>query len=284
MKLIFALLSIGILFLCAASLTVRPHGQPAYKSKGLNNGTQIAKAYMTYEFSGRRMKTITSKDAKTVHDVAYLLASKVKLNDASLYILEQDPQVLHHDGELPKKILSKSKPNPKFANTPISFTLTIDRPLNAPTSTTPLLWTRGLQADGTWTKDSPYQGDGGHIVFSDGHGTYFKSGTVELWKYGTKEKTYNIHEALPPGVTVLEYPPTDYPDKDYSLSWAEYEKELEAKKQWDIFLNNLPLYFLIIAILSINCYISWKTKDLAYLLLIILSTIILAGIFIPATS
>ena len=35
------------------------------------------------------------------------------------------------------------------------------------------MWTRGLQSDGTWAPDSPFHGQGGYVVFMDGHIEWF---------------------------------------------------------------------------------------------------------------
>ena len=55
----------------------------------------------------------------------------------------------------------------------------------------PILWTKGLQADGTWKSNSPWGGKGGHILFNDGR--------VE-WR----EKTLlNLESSIPPHWKVL---------------------------------------------------------------------------------
>lgn len=42
-------------------------------------------------------------------------------------------------------------------------------------STTPIAWTRGLQKDGTWSKDSPWNGEGGHVVFLGGNVQWYNN-------------------------------------------------------------------------------------------------------------
>ena len=78
--------------------------------------------------------------------------------------------------------------------------------LNIPAET-PIAWTRGLQSDGTWRKDSPYGGEVGFVVFAGGNTRIFP-GTIEgLLKWGPHEPTNNIAEALSPGTRIGEYVP-----------------------------------------------------------------------------
>ncbi len=74
--------------------------------------------------------------------------------------------------------------------------------------TTPLVWTRGLQPDGKWSKTSAPYGDwGGFVVFADGSMQKFNTIDRKLVKFGTKQPTSDIREALPPGTRILESAP-----------------------------------------------------------------------------
>jgi len=67
------------------------------------------------------------------------------------------------------------------------------------------MWTRGLQPDGTWSMDSPFNGSGGFIAFLDGHYDWYEK--ADFCKYGTNIPTVNVHEALPPDAVVLSAEP-----------------------------------------------------------------------------
>jgi hypothetical protein len=71
----------------------------------------------------------------------------------------------------------------------------------------PIAWTRGLQPDGTWSKDSPHEGEGGYIVFLGGNVSGFTKSLTDspLQRYDGNGTTTNILEALPPGTRVGEY-------------------------------------------------------------------------------
>jgi len=74
--------------------------------------------------------------------------------------------------------------------------------------TTPVAWTRGLRPDGTWAPDSPYAGEGGHVVFLDGNVVFFRRIDGGLRRFDGKGMTSNILEALPPGARVGEAAPS----------------------------------------------------------------------------
>ncbi len=81
--------------------------------------------------------------------------------------------------------------------------LSLDSP-----ETTPVAWTRGLRPDGTWAPDSPYAGEGGHVVFLDGNVVFFRRIDGGLRRFDGKGMTSNILEALPPGARVGEAAPS----------------------------------------------------------------------------
>ena len=127
------------------------------------------------------------------------------------------------DQPFPRKIASRGKTpganwkiDPLFERYPLSFAFANKLSSQAPPSTTPLAWTRGLQENGYW-KDSgadypsPYGNTGGYIVFLDGHVEWHenlnKDGGV-LLHYVTQEPTANIKEALSPNAEILEFPST----------------------------------------------------------------------------
>ena len=65
-------------------------------------------------------------------------------------------------------------------------------------STAPLAWTRGLQPDGSWSFDSPFYGEGGFILFLDGHVEFHETVDGALLNFETKEPT-SILQGSPTG-------------------------------------------------------------------------------------
>jgi hypothetical protein len=75
-------------------------------------------------------------------------------------------------------------------------------------STTPIAWTRGLRADGTWATHSPNSGEGGHVVYAGGNVWFMRRVQGEFIHAQTGEKTSSVAEALPPGTRIWEYTPS----------------------------------------------------------------------------
>ena len=73
-------------------------------------------------------------------------------------------------------------------------------PSNGPADTTPVLFSKGLQIDGTWSSDSPYGTSGGIIVFLDGHAKFCTNAQEVLVDYQTGKPIQIIQQAVPTGV------------------------------------------------------------------------------------
>tara|TARA_B100001123_G_C15099095_1_gene942804 strand:- start:37 stop:765 length:729 start_codon:yes stop_codon:yes gene_type:complete len=65
----------------------------------------------------------------------------------------------------------------------------------------PIIWTKGLQSSGEWDGDSPWGGDGGHILWSDGTKEYYNntSGDDEkgIFEDENGNRTKDINRAIP---------------------------------------------------------------------------------------
>jgi len=179
----------------------------------VNNQHQIAMAYIGFELSGDKQRTLQVEPGGTAHDAAFILARDAGINDATIWFSQDDKQL--NGKTLPKTVLTGDGPsatlNPDFAALPLADEIASNIPPNAPPNT-PIVWTRGLRPDGTWAPDSPWQGQGGHIAFFDGHVEWFDklsldSGESAVFKYGTSKPTLNIAEALPPGAVILSAEP-----------------------------------------------------------------------------
>jgi prepilin-type processing-associated H-X9-DG protein len=187
----------------------------ARKSVSSSNLAQMAKAHSAYIGSTADGRILPAKPGDTAHTAAVVLASHVDfINDASFWFIKSDPALAGK--ALPKTVLLGDPKdgvlNPDFARLTLAYVFVANIPLDAPNETTPIAWTRGLQPGGTWSKDSPWQGKGGHIAFLDGHVEWFdhlslKTDEDALVKYGTTTPTTDIREALPPGAIILPAEP-----------------------------------------------------------------------------
>jgi len=158
----------------------------ANKSKSSSNMRSIAVSYATYSTSGGRVRTLTEArmtadpdvTLSNVAGVAQFLAKQVDLTDASIWIIESDPAVASYASTLPAIVGFRNSSNAFETATewtrdvPVGYDFAIGISGNAPTSTTPLLWTRALETTGTWGQDSPW-GLGGHIAYLDGHVSFY---------------------------------------------------------------------------------------------------------------
>ena len=159
----------------------------ANKTKSSSNIRSIAVSYATYSTSGGKVRTLTKSRlgdielGETVQGVAEFLGKQVDLNDAAIWLIGSDPAVTDYQNsgnELPAVVGFRNDQNiytkaPLWTNeVPVGYDFAIGAGGNDPTSTTPLLWTRGLTTEGTWGKDTPW-GLGGHIAYLDGHVSFY---------------------------------------------------------------------------------------------------------------
>ncbi|MCQ2955918.1 MAG: type II secretion system GspH family protein [Opitutales bacterium] len=73
-------------------------------------------------------------------------------------------------------------------------------PSDGSADTTPILFSKGLQIDGTWSSESPYGASGGIIVFLDGHAKFCTNAQEVLVDYHTGEPIQTMQQAVPTGV------------------------------------------------------------------------------------
>tara|TARA_B100000614_G_C14510643_1_gene478417 strand:- start:348 stop:1073 length:726 start_codon:yes stop_codon:yes gene_type:complete len=153
-----------------------------------SNLKQIAIAYATFSNSGTRTRTIakgawsetSNKQANDMLQWAKVLAYHAGLTDAGIWFISSDEKVSNYAGTLPRSIgiknadgtFTESAEWTAITEEVISYSAVVDMNANA-SGSTPLIWTKGLQTDGTWTITSPWQGEGGHIAFMDGHVEFF---------------------------------------------------------------------------------------------------------------
>lgn len=189
----------------------------ARRSVAASNLRQIALAHAAYTGSSARPRSINAND---IYDWARILAENGHFNDPQIYFLNEDPLVEQSNLPYPQVVASPPASNSgawtvdaSFQGFPLSFVVVNRLPSQAPASTTPLAWTRGLQPSGQWapfdaTNPGVYGSDGGHIVFLDGNVRYYRDLAEDggqLIHYLTKRPTALITEALPPGAIALDF-------------------------------------------------------------------------------
>ena len=141
--------------------------------------------------------------ASDIRDFARQLAVGGGLTDASVWVVESEAG---ESGRAVSRVLAADEKSlaPDFAGLRLSFAVLLSGLEPGAPRSTPVAWTRGLRADGTWAPDSPYGGDGGHVVFLDGTVTFFRRIEGGLARYDGRGETSDIREALPPGARVGE--------------------------------------------------------------------------------
>lgn len=209
---LLAVLAIISILISLLSPTILNGLRSAKRTKSALHLRQIALAHLTCHQLGTYRF-----NAKNLSEFAVQLAKKTKLNDPSVYYDEDDYLVQKETKSIPKAILDASNAesgiNKSFSSFPLSFVVIQNLSSEAPLSTTPFAYTRGLGLDGVWKAaegddGGVYGGDGGHIVFLDGHVRFYENLTDpqnQLLKYGTSESTSNIQEAVNKGAQALDW-------------------------------------------------------------------------------
>ena len=163
--------------------------------------------------------------ATDVWDYARQLAEGGGLNEAGMWTSKVDPAYRGADASriaiLVTTETTRRQLNPAFPTLKPSVAVILGEFASTVPATTPIIWTRGLQPDGTWASHSPYGKDeGGYIVFADSRIAFFKNirdDGGKLVRFGTTTKTANILEALPPGTRIGEYVPT----AEEQIAWSK---------------------------------------------------------------
>jgi prepilin-type processing-associated H-X9-DG protein len=184
----------------------------ARRAKGSNCLKQIAMAYSQYcndDVNGRNISGASNGVAWAVE-----LAKGGYLNDSSIYTFAGDSGAT----KVVKKsiITDEGGDNEAWGNGDVVFSVYLidSLPMDAPLSTTPIAFTRGLQTNGKWpnNKEDPaksvYGDKGGYIAFLDGHvewfddlGTDGDDGKLMKWGGGS---TNDVTKAIPSFARILD--------------------------------------------------------------------------------
>jgi anti-sigma factor RsiW len=200
------LLAAACIVLVAGAMIIPTVGkvrETSRRSVDYSNLRQIGQASLI--FAGDHQDRLP--EATDVWDFARQLAIGGGLNDATVWTVAGDPAA-KDDHDLTTVLgPDRQSLHPEFAASKPGYAVVVGGLTANSPSTTPLAWTRGLRADGTWSPDSPNGEQGGHVVFLGGNVVFFRNGKPEfIARDGTI--TRNIFEALPPHARVSEYVPT----------------------------------------------------------------------------
>lgn len=179
---------IAIIGILAAIIipTVGNVQERARRTTDLSNIKQILQSAMVYaNDNNERLPQLSNRDLSgtgmtnvTPKLWAGVLAKGTGLNDPNFYISKSDPLL---PATIPLTILNEAKTalDNTFsdASTELSVELVAGLRLSDP-STTPVIFTRGLQTAGTWNSDTgTYKSDGGYIGFLGGNVSFYKDVT-----------------------------------------------------------------------------------------------------------
>ena len=147
-----------------------------------------------------------------------LLAAETGLREGPLFLFEEDPLLAAIPSKIPPVLVEQPAPGTwevieGFTNWPLGIVVASGVSPLAPPSTTPIVWTRGLTADGTWLghgsdRAGIYGSNGGFIVFLDGHVEFHRDlgkDGGQLVAYDDGSRTADIRRAIGPGTTIYDY-------------------------------------------------------------------------------
>lgn len=208
---------IAIIGVLAALLfpTVTGIQNRAKRTQASSNLRQVTLAYLNFSNSGGTSRKMTTANTPDIYTWASRLSRYGGLNDASVYFVSGDPA---HDtlSAIPPVVLEDvsnlTSVSPDFSGSPLSYSTARNLPASAPASSTPIIWTRGLESAGDWSDDSPFGGKVGHLGFVDGHVSQYEtlrdeeggsSGLLLVLNSKTAEKTTDISRAVGGSTNVL---------------------------------------------------------------------------------
>lgn len=182
------------------------------------NCSSIAKTYAIYSSSGTDPKNITTQNAQSmggsVSGWAAYLAAKTKVNTPDIWFIKQDAK-LDNVTNWPKTIVDLSNPSSPvidsiFQNASPKSWAVVANARKTPQDATayPIVWTRGLQGTVWDPQNSPWNGEGGHVGFLDGHSTWLDNtegdGNGAFVNVTTMKPTTSIQDAIGTNAQILQ--------------------------------------------------------------------------------
>lgn len=169
----------------------------------------IAIGYKNFATGGSRARTIINGGwqegqtrASNSGQWAQVLADFADVNEAPVYFIDSAADVAGL-ASIPKIILAGDPPSPvsEWSNATqfISYNMAINIPPTGSGNVTPVIWTKGLQGNGSWSNnptESPWGSAGGHIAFADGHVEWFDDTENQLIDPANGNTTSDIGTAV----------------------------------------------------------------------------------------
>jgi hypothetical protein len=211
-------------------LPLRPSSAPLedFPKERMPDGSHLRILASAWQVTERDSTTgqLPEQALADIHSLARFLARYSGIKDARLWLSHyHDPAMDITSPPSADQLVigewgANTSLNPQFRDAPLAWAVALVPGLSGLPPGTPFMWTRGLRPDGTWREDSPYRGYGGFIAVTgqptpeDGSPfpvvRFYRrlGGDSEILKWGTKQPTANIMEALPPGIRISEYTPS----------------------------------------------------------------------------
>lgn len=223
----------GVAVLVMAAVAVTSVGKVSdcgVRGQDASNVRQIMQASVIFSSDhGDRLPV-----ADDVWDYARQLALEGGLNDGTIWLSRVDPACDPAVRERVGTVVAADRAGlaPEFRVLKPSWAVTLGGLDWKMAPTTPVAWTRGLQADGTWAEHSPYGTAGGHVAFLGGEVKFFEKLTRRngLVRFDGRGATVDIREALPPGVRIGEY----FPSEAEKATWAAEDTRRRQAEGGDV--------------------------------------------------
>jgi prepilin-type processing-associated H-X9-DG protein len=174
---------------------------------------QISLAVATYQsVTGRGLAGVN------LGDCLGRLAEQTGISEGPLFIFEEDPLVAAIPDSIPPVLVEQNQPGvwdvvEGFEDWPLGVVVASGVSPLANPSTTPVAWTRGLTAEGTWldfgaNRAGIYGSEGGFIAFLDGHVAFYRDlgeDGGQLVSFQNGQRTSDIRAAIGPGAVAYDY-------------------------------------------------------------------------------
>jgi hypothetical protein len=149
----------------------------------------------------------TQVQANSPDDFAKAIAWFTGSNEAALYFINSAEDV-----DVVPKVIFTGLGDARVVDTEFdanadSISYEMHRVSANADGSTPLVWTKGLQSDGTWPSDtalSPWGDDGGHIVYAAGNVEFYSQIEDGDFRTPTGTATKNITEVFGDATRILK--------------------------------------------------------------------------------
>jgi len=172
----------------------------AQRTADMANASAIAQAHQSYLLD--RSRPLNPERIASVGDFAAEMAQYQYLESAAPFFFASDPLA---PDPIPRALAVRSGDEWEAAAAfeaaeAYSVDLAVGVPVSAPASTTPLVWARGLTAEGEWDDSAAWGAGRGFMIYADGHAEMLNNlgegDEARLLHYTNRNPTNNVLEAL----------------------------------------------------------------------------------------